>query len=281
TSVGSAIRADVTLTDTTGADRAVELSYRLPLDIPGWTWDQDFVTPMTIATGTRYENLDNTFKTNGHTHSVYPFATVRNSSAAFSLAVPMGPLMDRFAYDDSSGFVLTYDVGLSAAATKTPSKASITFWIYSVNPKWGIRASAGRYHAFKPASFTTSATDQGAWVVKGTHLLSSVPNPQDFGWGYEEGNGELAFDNANGITGLKYISAPEWHISFSGYTSQPPYNTLVSALNNALTSTSTTIDGIPTSTMAAAVIASSPYDENGLYQLSYSSYFWYTNTLQM
>ncbi len=32
--------------------------------------------------------------------------------------------------------------------------------------------------------------------------------------------------------------------------------------------------------MAAAVIASSPYDQDGLYQLSYNSYFWYGNKLQ-
>ncbi len=58
TSVGSAIKVDATLTDTTGADRGVEVAFRLPLDIAGWTWDNDFVTPMTIASGTRYEKLD-------------------------------------------------------------------------------------------------------------------------------------------------------------------------------------------------------------------------------
>ena len=58
TSVGSAIKVDATLTDTTGTDRGVEVAFRLPLDIAGWTWDKDFVTPMTIASGTRYENPD-------------------------------------------------------------------------------------------------------------------------------------------------------------------------------------------------------------------------------
>src|SRR5207302_608940 len=103
--------------------------------------------------------LDTTFddQTAGHTHSIYPFATVRNSSAAFSLAVPMGPVMDRFTYDDSYGFCLTYDLGLSPAATKTPSKATFSFWIYSHNPKWGMRSAAEKYYALNPACFTTSA----------------------------------------------------------------------------------------------------------------------------
>ena len=59
---GSAIKVETTLTDTTGSDRGVEVAFRLPLDIPGWTWDRDFVTPMAIATGTRYENLDTSLR---------------------------------------------------------------------------------------------------------------------------------------------------------------------------------------------------------------------------
>ncbi len=277
TSVGSAIRADVTLTDTTGTDRGVELAFRLPLDIPGWTWDNDVVTPRPIGSGIRYEYLA---ASSGHTHSVYPFATVRNSSAAFSLAVPMMPLMDRFTYDDSTGLGLIYDLGLSPAATKTPSKATVTFWIYSTNPKWGMRSAAEKYYALNSANFTSPATTRGAWAFPNTQLLSSIPNPQDFGWGYEEGHKELAFDNANGIVGMHYLSFPGWDINISGYTSQPPYSTLVSALNDALTSSSYTVDSTPTSTMAAAVIASSPYDENGLYHLSDTPYFWYGNRLQ-
>src|SRR5262249_45437764 len=104
--VGSAIRVDATLTDTTGTDRGIRLAFRLPLDIAGGTWDKDFVTPTAIESGTRYEFPDTIFatQTTGHSHSVYPFATVRNSTAAFSLAVPMGPLMDVFTYDDAQGF---------------------------------------------------------------------------------------------------------------------------------------------------------------------------------
>src|SRR5438105_2222648 len=49
TSVGSAIKVTATLTDTTGGERGVELAYRLPLDIVGWTWNDDFVTNEAIA----------------------------------------------------------------------------------------------------------------------------------------------------------------------------------------------------------------------------------------
>ena len=52
--------------------------------------------------------------------------------------------------------------------------------------------------------------------------------------GYEEGDSNLAFDNANGIIGTHYLSFPEWDINISGYTSQPPYDVLVDTLNAAL-----------------------------------------------
>ena len=199
TSVGSAIKVDATVTDTTGADRAFELSYRLPLDVAGWIWDNDFVTPMTIASGTRYEYLDKCFglQTKGHTHSVYPFATVRNAAAAFSLAVPMGPLMYRFSYDDFDGFRITYDLGLSTATTKNPSKATVSFWIYTQNPKWGMRSAAEKYYAPEPgklhhfgqrswrlgsrrrpsrsARFPTARTSAGPTTSRTTSWTSTMP----------------------------------------------------------------------------------------------------------
>jgi hypothetical protein len=131
-----------------------------------------------------------------------------------------------------------------------------------------------------PESFTTAATVLGAWALKNTLPLSSVPDHEDFGWGYEETDSELAFDNANGIVGLHYMSFPEWDINIPGYSSQPPYSVLIGALNAALTDGGRTFDGIPTAQMAAAVVASAPFDQSDLHQLSWHPYFWYANRLQ-
>jgi hypothetical protein len=283
TSVGSAIRVDATLTDTTGADRGVELSFRLPLDIVGWSWDDNLMTSTPIASNVRYEDLDQRFVVQpGHTHSLLPFATVRNASAAFSLAVPMGPQMERFAYDDTDGFRVAYDLGLSPAASLTPSKATVSFWIYTQSPTWKLRATAEKYYALNPTSFTSTATLNGAWVLKRQHLLSTIPNPQDFGWGFEETNDELGFDNANGILGMNYVSPPSWQREYPGYSSQPPYSVLVAGLLSDLDDVGgLTEDSVPVPDMATAVINSSPYDVAGDYQLSYNPYFWSNGDHQM
>ena len=83
--------------------------------------------------------------------------------------------------------VSLYDLGLSPATTKNPSKASVSFWIYTQNPKWGMRSAAEKYYALNPASFTTSADDPRRWALASDLNLSSVPNPEDFGWAFQEG----------------------------------------------------------------------------------------------
>ena len=149
TSVGSAIKVEATLTDTTGNDRPIELRFRLPLDVPGWKWEKDALTSIPIADGGRYQNLNTGF--GPQTYSSYPFATVKSSTAAVSLAVPMIPQMNRFSYGTAEGLQVTWDLGLSAAATKTRSKAKVTFWIYSSAAKWGFRAAAEKYYALNPS----------------------------------------------------------------------------------------------------------------------------------
>jgi hypothetical protein len=279
-----AIRVDATLTDTTGRDRAIELTFRLPLAIAGWIWDDDFVTPRTIAVTKRYENLDEPFatQTRGHTHSVYPFATVRDPGAALSLAIPMGPLMSRFAYDDVEGFRVTWDLGLSAATTKAPSRATVSFWIYTHDAKWGMRSAAEKYYFLNPSSFTSAASAQGAWVLANRLPIASVPGWEDFGWAYHEQSNELKFDNDNGITALHYVSPVAWGIDFPGFAGQPrpPYSTLIAALEDELATARLTEDRAPAAEMARSVFDTAPWDENGLQQLDWNGQFWRARGLQ-
>jgi IPT/TIG domain-containing protein len=281
TNVGSAVKVDATLTDTTGTDRAIELAYKLPLNVPGWTWDDDFVTPITIAANTRYQYLVSGFGP-AQSHSLYPFANVHNASASFALAVPMGPQMNRLSYDTGDGLRSSWDLGLSPAATKTPSRATVSFWIYTATPQWGLRATAAKYYASNPGSFTSATTRTGSWVLANTAPLTSVPNPQDFGWAFEEGDGDYALDQAHGILGLHYVDPSAWFRPFPGWSSQPPYSTLINTLlNDVCCGTGTTVDSTPVTEMAAAVVNSSPYDAAGNYEVLDNPYFWYNSYAQV
>ena len=278
---GSAIRVDATLEDTTGHDRAVELSFGLPLAASGWTWEDSFVHSTPVVSGARYETLDTAF--GAQAHSTYPFATLRTAGKAVSLAVPPIPQVCRLSYDDHLGFRIVWDFGLSLAATKTPSRASFTFWIYSQAPEWGLRSAAEKYYTLYPHVFGAARKLEGSWLLPAdAHSLDSIPNPSDYGWGFLEGLGEIDFANGNGVLSFHYIDPSGWFRGFPGYTAQPPYDTLVNALRtDASSGTGSTVDGAPVREMAQAVVNSSPYDQNGKYQLAWNSYFWYGNRLQI
>ncbi len=280
TKVGSAIRVDATLTDTTQNDRAVELSFGLPVDLPGGKWDQDPITSIPIVDGTSYDNLAGNFGL--PSHSLYPFAVVRNADAAFCLATPMVPQMNRFRYDRRDGFRVTWDLGISPATSKAPSTAAVSFWIYTTSPRWGFRSAAEEYYWLNPDSFVSVTSQQGAWLVNSSKAPpENIPNSQDFGWAFLEGDANIDFASANGLLTLHYIEPSGWARYFPGYTTQPPYNVLVSALHgDAAQGTGTEGDEIPVSEMAQAVINCSPYDFAGRYQVEADSYFWYANKYQ-
>ncbi len=114
----------------------------------------------------------------------------------------MGPLMYRFSYDDFDGFRITYDLGLSPATTKNPSKATVSFWIYTQNPKWGMRSAAEKYYALTRQALPLLPRPWVPGCSERNRDISSVPDWEDFGWAYHEQDDELDFDNANGIQSL-------------------------------------------------------------------------------
>ena len=259
TNVGGAIEVAASLTDSTGRDRGIEVSFVLPLDIPGWIWEQNPVTARPIAPDTRYENLDTSLSPQGH--SLYPFATVRSIQAAITLATPSVPQMSRFRYELNGGLRLTWDVGLSPAAEKTPSRADVTFWIYTQDPRWGFRAAAAKYMSLDPGAFVSAvAGTGGAWVIPvGGESIEAVTQFEDFGWGFLEGVHDIEFANTNGIPVLHYINPSGYFRNFPGTTTQPGYSQLVSALEaDAASGTGTIGDGVPRREMAHATIAPRP-----------------------
>jgi len=283
TSVGSAIRVDATLTDSTGSDRAVEVEFRLPLQISGASWEHNLATSVLISPGTRYENLYTGF--GAQTHSNYPFATVRSDEAAVSMAVPMGPQMQRFSYDSVSGFRSAWDLGLSPAATKTRSRAAFSFYIYTQAPRWGMRAAAEKYYELEPASFASNSSIEGSWTLASRDTLGRVANSQDFGWGFLLPSNMGTLADSKGLATLHYVDPVGWFRNFPEYrgsTTPPPYGALVGALvSDAETGTGVTVDGTPINEMAQATINSSPFDPSGLYQVFANSYFWYGKRLHI
>ncbi len=162
----SSITVDGEIEDTSGRDRAVTVSFRLPLDALGWTWFDDIQNEQVIETNRQYGPARLTGgqdATQRRTIALYPFAAVGNEETVLALAVPMDqPRVFRLCYDSELGYFISYEFGLTQAAKKFPGKAGFRFFIYRADPEWGFRSATERYYALHPEFFVKRAEREGA-----------------------------------------------------------------------------------------------------------------------
>lgn len=160
------ITVDGEIEDTSGQDRAVTVSFRLPVDASEWSWYNDIQNEEVIENQVRYgpaRLLDGQDPTQRRTISLYPFSAMGDGETALALAVPMDqPRVFRLCYDSESGYFVNYEFGLTRAAKKFPGKATFRFFIYRVDSQWGFRSAAKRYYQLHPQFFVKRAEREGA-----------------------------------------------------------------------------------------------------------------------
>ena len=290
----SAIAADLTVTDLSGADRAIEVAYRLPVSANGWTWSDSLIDTRTISGATRYETL--VPATSTIRRSLYPLGTISGPAAALTIAVPMVPMAQRTSYLSTEGLATTWEVGLSPDAAKWPSTASYRFWIYATDPAWRMRGAAERYYQVDPGNFASAAAPQhaGAWFISGSEsAYRAIPNVEDFGpnlWVEGCGFAIGKWAKEHNFINTCYLDPLGWYHAIPGYppgtVTPPPYDAVV---NHLLANAAGQLDGDTTASdsgttvyqMAQATVNSSPLSETGQYQVRAKSYFWYGQRLQI
>lgn len=187
TTKGDVLHISGTVTDKTGSDRAIVLSFRLPVDVSGkhWSWDDDILTKRPADREGVYQNIhklnyDHIEKSRWV--SRYPVCALHTESVGLSAAVPLDPprvCILRFAREKDAGFLeLCWELGLSAETAKFPSRASFSFVLYPHDPKWGFRSALQRYYALYPESFRTRVKQQGLWYI------NTDPEALDYPWDF-------------------------------------------------------------------------------------------------
>lgn len=138
------------------------------------------------------------------------------SSNAIGLGVdPNYPAFYRIAFNAASReLYIAFDVAL------TPEKptAELRFKLLTAranifarnsryNPE-GFRALLDAYRQAYPEAFVVRAPNQGNWMPFAP--ISKVPNQEDFGFQFKEGNDEIAFDDSIGVTTFRYTEPMTW-----------------------------------------------------------------------
>ena len=193
-------------TSTPLKDRALQISYALPIRADGWCWHDDIRSRRLIGKSASYENSTREL---GHALSKYPFSCITSDAAGLALGVPMDrPLMEYRAYKPAEGFLSSADLGLSPHTAKTAlGRATFSLVLYKTDPAWGFRSAAEKYYRQFPDLFTKRAAREGCWLWPISP--DKIPNPQDFGLTFWESSPKKQEPpdaaHANGIYILSYI----------------------------------------------------------------------------
>jgi hypothetical protein len=216
---------DVTLTDTTGKDRAVTLVYALPVEGPRLRWLDDPRRSTAVEPGREYVNATQFHAGVNGRQSRYPLAAVAGDRTGTAIAVdPRRAAFHRLAYNSGTGeLYVAYDLGLTA---ERPS-AALRFYTFRFDPAWGFRGALARYYEICPDAFRCLVRDQGLWMPFAK--ISEVQGWQDFGFRFKEGDDEPQWDRAHGVLAFRYTEPMTWWMPMS--KSQP--RTLEAALVEA------------------------------------------------
>ncbi len=197
---------DVTLTDTTGRDRAVTLVYSVPVSTDGLRWLEDPRSSVAVEPAREYMDAGRfNLGTNGRI-SRYPFAAVATEEKGTAIGIDMAfPAVFRAGYNSGTGeLFLAYDLAL------TPEQPSARLRVcrFGFKPQWGFRAALAAYYAAFPAAFECRTPRQGLWMPFAK--ISDVEGWQDFGFRFKEGDNETGWDDEHDITTFRYTEPMTW-----------------------------------------------------------------------
>ena len=137
--------------------------------------------------------------------SLYPLAAVWNERAGLALGLDMDhPAQYRLVYHAGTRqFFIAYDFGLTKDTARFPSSAGFRFVLYDFDPRWGFRAALQKYYDLFPQQFIKRVASEGIWMPFTD--IAKVPGFEDFGFAFQEGAPNVAFDDQHGIASFVYV----------------------------------------------------------------------------
>jgi len=164
---GDAVFITADVRDTRGGDSAADIFYQIPVDAAGWLWHQSILTSASVG---------------DHSQDLIPISVLTNPKTGAGLAVaisPDTPCMFAAGCSKSKGLFVKAKVGFSDL-TKPASQAKISFVVYPVDAKWGMRDALRQYYALSPQAYEGKSKVNGLWIFHGK--ATTVPNSPQFGF---------------------------------------------------------------------------------------------------
>jgi hypothetical protein len=206
---GNAAFFDVTISNTTGKDRAITLVYAVPVSLENCRWLQDPRRSLAVEANQEYMNAGRFSAGANGRLSRYPFAALVSGNQGIGLGIDMDrPAFFRAGYNsEAKELFIAYDIGLAPEK----STARLRFCRFTFDPEWGFRAALARYYEIFPEHFRCRTPEQGLWMPFAK--ISDVNNRQDFGFKFKEGTNETGWDDKNNIITFRYTEPMTWWMS--------------------------------------------------------------------
>ncbi len=200
---GASVRGQVE--DLRGEDRAIAVYVVESADFAGGEFGLDMRKSTRIDEAVTYSNSKQIGAGTNGRMSWYPIAPVWDDDRGLCVATSLGePRVCRLAYDAGSlELYAAFDLGLSPATSKFPSRATFTAVTYPFDPDWGFRAALASYYALFPEYFEKRVEREGIWMPFTD--IATVQDPDDFGFMFKEGDNNVAWDEAHEIYTFVYV----------------------------------------------------------------------------
>lgn len=217
TANANSIKVSGRLMDTKHIDRAVTLTFALPMNASGWKWGDYIRSSRDISAGQPGNIYTNSSDPDYETGalSLYPMSAVYNNvtNKALSIAVDYNkPTHYRLDYNGGTKqLLITFEFGLVPETQNFPSSADFSFVIYRFGSDWGFRSAFEKYTELFPEYYTVRSTDQGIWMPFAS--IRNITGWSDFGFKYKEGDDDpldTEFCNQNNILAFRYQELGSW-----------------------------------------------------------------------
>lgn len=162
--------------------------------------------------------------------SYYPFAVVENEATAF--IIETDPTEPRVFYleADSNTLTANYEMSLTPETSKFPGQATFRCSVYQLSKEGrpGFRAALSKFNERHPNFNKRRVPNSGLWMPFTD--LSTLPNPEDFGFAFFEKGGprgsDVDFAKENNVLTLMYTEPWLYWLPFNEGENRTPEKAL-------------------------------------------------------
>ncbi len=175
---GDYIQVDIKIDNNVPVPRGADFSFRLPITRNNAQWWNGADEKVNVVPGVDYQYAQNwlynsEMNVGQRKMSLLPFSVICVGDKAVCMAVKLDhPAVFLMGYQSTrQQFYCNYSLGFSNSQIANPNHEEVSFLIYKVESRCGIRSAAQQYYSFFPDWFDSSRCKYGVEAIDGPNSI--------------------------------------------------------------------------------------------------------------